>query len=103
MSEQKSRLRKDVENIPEHKRKLHRSLTKLGMNVSWALRKNDMTKEDLAEEIGRPVEWINRLFGGGINLSLRSIYKLEDALGEELIDARDFQGDTDTSRRRRKE
>ena len=102
MSEEKSRLRREVENIPEHKKKLHRSLTKVSMNVSWALRKSDMTKEKLAEEIERPVEWMNRLLGGGIDPSLRSLYKLEEALEVKLIDVRDYQGDTDTERNRRR-
>lgn len=102
MSEEKSRLRREVENIPEHKKKLHRSLTRLSMNVSWALRKSDMTKEELAEKLDRSVEWMNRLLGGGINVSLRSLYKLEEVLGEKLIDVRDHQGDTDTKKDRRR-
>jgi ribosome-binding protein aMBF1 (putative translation factor) len=102
MSEEKSRLRREVENIPEHKKKLHRSLTRVSMNVSWALRKSDMTKEELAEEIERPVEWMNRLLGGGIDPSLRSLYKLEEALEVKLIDVHEHKGDTDTKRNRRR-
>jgi len=106
MSEEKSRLRKSVEEIPTEKRKLHRSLTKISMNVHKALRNQGMTLEELEKEIGRhnekrPGEWIQRMLGGGVNLSLRTIFKLEEALGVKLIETR--KSESGDSRRRRPE
>ena len=105
MSEEKSRLRKEVEQIPEEKRKLHRSLTTVSMKVHEALREKDMEFEELEKEIGRyneerPGQWISRMLGGGINLSLRTIFKLEEALDTKLIDIREHEAE-DTDRRRR--
>jgi hypothetical protein len=103
-----SRLRKHVEDIPEEKKKLHRSLTTISMNVHKALRENDMTFEELEKEIGRynpemPGEWIQRMLGGGVNLSLRTLFKLEEALGTKLIDVREYESDKSSTRRRRTE
>ena len=108
MSEKKSRLRKSVEKIPDEKRKLHRSLTKISMNVHKALRNQDMTFEELEKEIGRhneerPGEWIQRMLGGGVNLSLRTIFKLEEALNMKLIDTRDHEWEGGEERNRRRE
>lgn len=102
----KSRLREEVEDIPKEKRKLHRSLTKISMNVSKGLRESDLSKEGLEKEIDRhddenPGEYVNRLLGGGINLSLRTIFKLEEALDIELIDTREHDSE-DAGRRRRR-
>jgi len=104
-----SRLRKEVEEeIPDEKRKLHRSLTKISMNVHKALRNQDMTFEELEKEIGRhnenrPEEWIQRMLGGGVNLSLRTIFKLEDALGVKLIGIQDHESGGKERKRRREE
>jgi transcriptional regulator with XRE-family HTH domain len=107
MSQKKSRLRKDVEEeIPTEKRKLHRSLTKISMNVHKALRNQGMTLEELEKEIGRhnekrPGEWIQRMLGGGVNLSLRTIFKLEEALDTKLIGIQDHEWEGDGERKRR--
>lgn len=108
MSEKKSRLRKSVEKIPDEKRKLHRSLTKISMNVHKALRSQEMSFEELEKEIGRhneerPGEWIQRMLGGGVNLSLRTIFKLEEALGVKLIGIQDHEWKGDEERKRRRE
>ena len=94
----KSRLRKDVEDIPEHKRKLYRSLTRISMNVSKAIRESDLSKEDLAEEIDVPVEYINRILGGAVNLKLRTIFKLEEVLDFEFIETKEHESE-DSSRK----
>ncbi len=104
-----SQLRKEVEEeIPDEKRKLHRSLTTISMNVHKALRKQDITFEELEKEIGRyneerPGEWIQRMVGGGVNLSLRTIFKLEEALDIKLIDIRDHEWEGGEERKRRRE
>ncbi len=109
MSQEKSRLRKEVEEIPDEKRKLHRSLTTISMNVHRALREKEITYEELEKEIGRyneerPGEWIERMLGGGVNLSLRTIYRLEEALDTELIDIREHESEiSDGSGRRQQE
>jgi len=105
MSEEKSRLREEVEQIPDHNRKLHRSLTKISMNVHKALREKDMSLEELEKEIGRyneerPGEWIQRMLGGGVNLSLRTIYKLEEALDTTLLDVKEHEPEHPERRRR---
>ncbi len=106
MSQKKSRLRREVEEIPVEKRKLHRSLTTISMNVHKALREKDMTHEELEKEIERhneerPGEWIERMLGGGVNLSLRTIYRLEEALDVELIEVREHEAETPEDRERR--
>ena len=103
-----SRLRKEVKQIPKEKRKLHGSLTTISMNVHKALREKDMSFEELEKEIGRyneemPGEWIQRMLGGGVNLSLRTIFKLEEALDTKLIDVREHESEEDGKRRRREE
>jgi len=106
MSQEKSRLRKEVEEIPEEKRKLHRSLTKISMKIHKALRKQDVTYEELEKEIERhneerPGEWIERMLGGGVNLSLRTIFRLEEALDIELVNVREHESETSEGRGRR--
>lgn len=101
-----SRLREEVEDIPEHKRELHRALTRISMRVHKALREQGRDFEDLEKEIGRhneerPGEYMQRLLGGGVNLSLRTIFKLEEALDIELIDV--FEPETEDTDRRRRE
>lgn len=91
MSNEKSRLRKSVEEIPMEKRKLHRSLTRISMKVGKTLRKSDLTEIELEKKIGRyneerPGEYMARLLGGGIDLTLRTIYKLEEVLDVNLIE-----------------
>lgn len=108
MSKEKSRLRKEVEEIPKEKRKLHRSLTKISMKIHKALRKQDITYEELEKEIERhneerPGEWIERMLGGGVNLSLRTIFRLEEALDTKLIDVREHEAETFEGRGRRRQ
>lgn len=108
MSEEKSRLREEVEEIPEEKRKLHRALTRISMNVHKALRESDKTAVEVEKEIGRhnedrPREYLNRLLGGGIDLSLRTIYKLEEALDTKLIEVPEHEAENPDRRRRRRE
>lgn len=108
MSNDKSRLRKSVEEIPDHKLELHRSLVSISMNVSKGLRNSDMTKVELEKEIDRhdednPGEYIDRLFAGGINLTLRTIFKLEEALDMDLIETKEHEPDDPDNKRRRRE
>jgi len=108
MSQEKSRLRKEVEEIPKEKRKLHRSLTKISMKVHRALRKQDITYEELEREIERhkeerPGEWIERMLGGGVNLSLRTIFRLEEVLDIELVNVLEHESETSEGPGRRQQ
>lgn len=106
MSKEKSRLEEHVKQIPSHKRKLHRSLTSLSIKIGKALRESELTKVELEKEIGRhdgerPGEWVDRMFGGGINLSLRTIYKLEEALDAKFIEIPEPDVEEPSRRKRR--
>lgn len=87
-----SRLRDHVKKIPERKKKLYRSLTDITMNVSKRLDESDMNKEEFAEKLDCSVEHIDQFFAGGINLSLRTIFEIEEILDIELIDTKEYTG-----------
>ena len=67
-----------------------------------------MSFEELEKKIGRcneemPGEWIQRMLGGGVNLSLRTIFKLEEVLDTKLIDVREHESEENSRRQRREE
>ncbi len=57
----------------------------IAANVLHFLRKNDMSKQTLADKMGVKPQFISRIVKGNTNLTLETISKLEEALGEPLI------------------
>jgi plasmid maintenance system antidote protein VapI len=85
MSEEKSRLRKEVEDIPEERRKFYRKLTDFGAVVAKLMREEEVEAFDLAEALDRKEEFVHRMLGGGINVTVETIAKLEAYFETEII------------------
>jgi transcriptional regulator with XRE-family HTH domain len=64
---------------------LHNS-QRIAIRILSELRKTEMSKENLAKNIGVSVKYINEILKGQKNLTLKTISKLEKGLGVKLIE-----------------
>lgn len=96
-----SKVRDEVSDIPESERKLHRTLTRMSAKIHREMRESDIGAEELADELDKDEEYVHRMLGGGINLSLRTIMELEVILDTDLIETHKVEVD-EPKRRRRK-
>lgn len=62
---------------------------KIAADVVYLLKKKGIKKQNLAERIGVSRQYVNKIVKGKQNLTLETISKLEDALGENLIEIKD--------------
>ncbi|MFM9839199.1 MAG: helix-turn-helix transcriptional regulator [Cyclobacteriaceae bacterium] len=59
---------------------------RIAVEILEALRVQKMTQKDLAEKVGVSAQQINKIVKGTENLTLETIYKIEEALGIKLMD-----------------
>ena len=76
---------KIAEGLEQNEAWLKKS-AEIAANVLYFLRKNGMSKQTLAEKMGVKPQFISRIIKGNTNLTLETITKLEEALGQPLID-----------------
>lgn len=71
------------------KRKANRTWLKMSQDIALAihyhLRKSGGTQKELAEKLGVSTAYVTKLLKGNENLTVETICKLQDALGEELV------------------
>lgn len=71
------------------KRKANRTWLKMSQDIALAihyyLRKSGNTQKDLADKLGVSTAYVTKLMKGNENLTVETICKLQDALGEELV------------------
>lgn len=63
----------------------------LGEKISFFRRKAEMTQQELAEGIRVAPETISRLETGAFSPSLKTLMKISEVLGVEVMDLFDFQ------------
>ena len=57
----------------------------IALSVHYYLRKSGMSQKDLAEKMAVSAAYIGKLLKGNENLTLETICKLQNAIGEELL------------------
>lgn len=77
--------KKALEDVkPENKRFVQKNLD-ITKQVLSILERNGMTQRDLAEKLGKSEPEVSRMLSGLHNLTLKTITRLEVALGEDII------------------
>lgn len=74
-----------LEQVPEHTRVFVRKYTDIIDRIYDLMEEKGYLQKDLASLLGKQESEISRWLKGGHNLTLRTIAKLEVALGEEII------------------
>lgn len=57
----------------------------IALCIHYYLRKSNMTQKELADKLGVSPVYVGRLLKGGENLTLETICKLQNVLGQDLI------------------
>lgn len=81
------RSRESVEKAEQRKkdRKWLRMSQEIALCLHYYLRKSGTTQKCLAERIGVSPSYVGKLLKGGENLTLETISKIQEAIGENLI------------------
>ena len=58
---------------------------KIAVKIALAMKKQNLTRADVAERMGCSPQYVSRLLKGEENLSLETISKLENALQESIL------------------
>ena len=70
-------------------RRENREYLRMSQNIAlcihYYLRKSNMTQKELADKLGVSPVYVGRLLKGGENLTLETICKLQNVLGQDLI------------------
>lgn len=61
-----------------------RKSRRFAVSVMHYLKEKDISNKELAERMGMPVSFVDKLLSGKENLSLETISKVEEALGTEI-------------------
>jgi transcriptional regulator with XRE-family HTH domain len=85
MSKSKSRLRRDVEQIPAAEKRFYRKNDDVVARIHELKDEQGLTQKDLAEAVGKTPSYVSRVLGGGVNLTLETIAEFEEALGAEIL------------------
>lgn len=81
----KTELDKRLADIPQWKRRWHSRLTDFSAAVLQEMVNQDVSIKQLAERTGRSESFFQRMFGGGVNLTMKTICEIEAALDVDLI------------------
>lgn len=57
----------------------------IAMCLHYYLRNNGMTQKEMADKMGVSPVYVNKLLKGGENLTLETICKIQDVIGESII------------------
>jgi len=85
MSTSKSRLRRDVEQIPSSEKRFYRKNDDVVARIHELKDEQGLTQKELAEAVGKTPSYVSRVLGGGVNLTLETISDFEEALGAEIL------------------
>lgn len=78
-------LNERLEDIPQWKRRWHNRLTDFSAAVLQEMERQGVDTKQLAERTGRSESFFQRVLGGGVNVTMRTICEIEAALGSDLI------------------
>lgn len=85
MSDSKSRLRRDVEQMPPAETRFYRKNDEVVARIHELMDERDLTQKELAEEVGKTPSYVSRVLGGGVNLTLETIAEFEEALSADIL------------------
>lgn len=80
-----SLLRHLAARVAPEDRRLYRLCDDFGAALINALLEQGMEPKELARRIGRSTRYVNRVMGGGVNINLQTIAKMEAVLGVDLV------------------
>jgi len=72
-------------SIPNHTRIFVKNSLDIIEYINELLASKNMTQRDLADKMEKSESEISKYLSGGHNLTLRTLAKIQDALGEEII------------------
>lgn len=83
----KNRSKESVEKAKQRKgnREWLRMSQEIALCLHYYLRKSSMTQRDLADKMGVSPAYVGKLLKGGENLTLETISKIQESIGESLI------------------
>ena len=94
-----SEQRKAVQDIDPAKRRLHRLLTRVSARIGKLLDDDEeCTQKDLADRLGKDPSYVSRVLGGGVNLTLKTIVRFEEAFGACILSVKGTPKGTFTGR-----
>lgn len=73
-----------AENRKKNRRTLRKS-QEIALTLHYHLRNKGMTQKEFADKLGVSAVYVGKLLRGGENLTLETICKLEEVIGEELM------------------
>lgn len=81
--------RSEEAKMRAEKRKANRTWLKMSQDIAlsihYYLRKSNITQKELADKLGVTQAYVTKLMKGNENLTIETICKVQDALGEELV------------------
>ncbi len=77
-SEEEKRLNPKKQGCPQYSRKI-------AVKIALAMQRQNLSRQELAERIKRPVSYISKMLKGEINFSLDEICELEIALNISIL------------------
>ena len=72
-------------SVPNHTRIFVKNSLDIVEYIHKLLESKNMTQRDLADKMEKSESEISKYLSGGHNLTLRTLAKIQDALGEEII------------------
>jgi len=101
MKKKSSSLDQRLSEIPAAERQWHRTMDDIAARIMDLMSREGLTQDALAARMDKHKSYINRVLGGGVNLTLKTIAEFEAALGASLIEVSSSSDDSEPRRRRR--
>jgi len=74
-----------LKSVPNHTTIFVKNSLDIVEYIHTLLESKNMTQRDLADKMGKSESEISKWLSGGHNLTLRTLAKIQDAIGEEII------------------
>jgi transcriptional regulator with XRE-family HTH domain len=81
----KTMFHKILEKIPAEINKLVQKQTEIAVKISQILASKEIKQKEFASQIGMKESQFSKILAGNTNLTLKTITKIEIALGEDII------------------
>jgi len=74
-----------IKSVPNHTRIFVKNSLDIVEYIHQLLESKNMTQRDLADKMEKSESEISKYLSGGHNLTLRTLAKIQDAIGEDII------------------
>lgn len=75
-----------VKSIPEETKKLVQKQGDIAVRISKILKRKGITQREFANYLGMKESHLSKILSGQVNLTLKTIVRLEIALGENIVE-----------------